>query len=156
MTGKSVMVVSGYFSPLHAGHLDMLEDARSRADHLVVIVNNNRQQVLKKGRVILDEQDRLRIVQALRIVDDALISVDDDPSVTRTLVEVAERYRGHEIAFGNGGDRQSEAAIPETEVCLEHGIELVFGVGGSEKVDSSTRINTELGLEGGEPRAQRG
>ena len=140
-----IVIVSGFFNPLHGGHLDMIEAAAQLGDHLVVIVNNDVQQVIKKGKVILDEQNRARLIRALRDVDEVMIATDQDPTVTKSLQEVAEKYPNDEIIFANGGDRDSEKAIPETAVCQAHNIKLVFGVGGNEKADSSTRINQALG-----------
>ncbi|MEM7339884.1 MAG: adenylyltransferase/cytidyltransferase family protein [Actinomycetota bacterium] len=139
-------IVSGFFSPLHEGHLDMIEAAAALADTLVVIVNNNEQQLLKKGQIIMDEQVRLRIVSALRVVDDAFIAVDDDRTVCASLALVAQKYPDHHLIFANGGDRVP-GFVPEEPVCEEYGIEMVFGVGGTEKADSSTRINMALGIE---------
>lgn len=139
-------IVSGYFSPLHIGHLDMIEGAASLADRVVVIVNNNDQQMAKKGKLVMDEQDRLRIVQALAVVDDAFIAVDQDRTVSESLRLVAAKYPDHRLLFANGGDRKPDF-VPEAPVCDELDIEMVFGVGGSNKADSSTRINMELGIE---------
>ena len=80
MTEKTLVIVSGYFSPLHCGHLDYLEAGASLGDRLIVIVNNDLQQKKKKGKVILPQQDRLRIVKALSIVDEACVAIDDDSS----------------------------------------------------------------------------
>ena len=141
-------ILSGYFAPLHVGHLDMIEAGADHGDRLVVIVNNNEQQRMKKGKVIIDEQDRLRIVRALRMVDDAIIAVDTDRTVSASLRLLAEKYGdSHRLVFANGGDRASGVVVPETAVCQEYGIDMVFGMGGSAKADSSTRINMELGLE---------
>ncbi|WP_420637698.1 adenylyltransferase/cytidyltransferase family protein [Candidatus Poriferisocius sp.] len=145
-TQPTLVVISGYFSPLHCGHLDMIEGGASLGDELLVIVNNNAQQIMKKGKVILDEQDRLRIVSALRAVDHAMVAVDDDATVCRTLELVAERHSDRRIIFGNGGDRDTSAAVPEAEVCARHGIEMRFDVGGTTKRDSSSRLIEELGL----------
>jgi cytidyltransferase-like protein len=41
-------VVSGFFNPMHTGHLDMMEAARERGDSLVVIVSNDVQAFAKK------------------------------------------------------------------------------------------------------------
>ncbi len=143
------VIISGYFNPLHGGHLDMIEAASDLGDRLVVIVNNDKQQILKKGKIILDEENRLRLVWALKHVDDAILSVDEDPPVIETLKEVAHRYPDDELIFANGGDRDGERAVPETDVCRELGITMVFGVGSHEVVkrDSSTRINQETGHE---------
>jgi len=142
-----LVIVSGYFSPLHCGHLDYLEQAASVADQLIVIVNNNEQQILKKGKLILDEQDRLRIILALEIVDEAMIAVDQDRSVAKTLALIADANPKANLIFGNGGDRNSEDDIPEKDICDQYDIEMVFDFGGTEKRDSSTRINQDLGIE---------
>ncbi len=140
-------IVSGFFSPLHAGHLDMIEAAAELGDRLIVIVNNNEQQLAKKGQLIMDEEIRLRIVRALRVVDDAFIAVDDDRTVSASLRLAAEKYGDqYHLVFANGGDRVPEY-VPEAAVCDEYGIEMVFGVGGDQKADSSTRINMALGVE---------
>jgi glycerol-3-phosphate cytidylyltransferase/D-beta-D-heptose 7-phosphate kinase/D-beta-D-heptose 1-phosphate adenosyltransferase len=146
---RRVSIVSGYFNPLHIGHLDMMEAARALADGLVVIVNNDAQQVLKKGKVITTEADRLRVVEALRITDAALVAVDTDGSVAASLEVVHAAYPGVGLTFCNGGDRDPDHdAVPTAEnaVCERLGIEMAWGVGGTSKADSSTRINEALGI----------
>ena len=147
MTEKTLVIVSGYFSPLHCGHLDYLEAGASLGDRLIVIVNNDLQQKKKKGKVILPRQDRLRIVKALSIVDEACVAIDDDSSVKKTIEFIALKNQQFNLIFANGGDRNQPSDIPEVDVCREHKIQLIFGAGGSTKRDSSTRINTELGIE---------
>ena len=143
-------IVSGYFNPLHAGHLDLFEAARARTGYLVVIVNNDVQQVLKKGKVILPEADRVRIVRSLRTVDDALVAVEDGPGLDGSLDLVRATYPDTELEFCNGGDRSDLDSLPaeEVEAARRNDIRLLYGVGGFEKADSSSRINTELDLEG--------
>lgn len=140
-----IVIVSGFFNPLHGGHLDLIEAAAELGDKLIVVVNNDVQQVLKKDKIILDENNRLRLIRSLKSVDDVVLSIDQDPSQIKTLETIAKQYAGDELVFANGGDRDSEKAIPEGEVCRKYGIEMVFGVGGAEKADSSTRINQALG-----------
>ena len=147
MTEKTLVIASGYFSPLHCGHLDYLEAGASLGERLIVIVNNDLQQKKKKGKVILPQQDRLRIVKALSIVDEACVAIDDDSSVKKTIESIALKNQQFSLMFANGGDRNQPSDIPEVDVCKEHKIQLIFGVGGSTKRDSSTRINTELGIE---------
>lgn len=143
------VIVSGYFNPLHGGHLDMLEEARSMGDYLIVVVNNDQQQKLKKGKIILDEMNRMRLISALRSVDEVVLAVDTDPPVIKTLREIAVKYQDDELVFANGGDRDGHRVVPETDVCNDLGIEMVFGVGSNEVVkrDSSTRINKARGKE---------
>jgi glycerol-3-phosphate cytidylyltransferase/D-beta-D-heptose 7-phosphate kinase/D-beta-D-heptose 1-phosphate adenosyltransferase len=140
------VIVSGYFNPLHGGHLDLIENGRKLGDYLIVIVNNDDQQLLKKGKIIVNVQNRARVMRTLRPVDEVIISIDKDPSVVETLKSIALKYSDDELIFGNGGDRNSIKAIPETAVCNEYDIELVFGL--AAIVDSSTRINQALGHEG--------
>jgi len=146
-----VVIVSGYFNPLHGGHLDMIEAARKLGDKLIVVVNNDKQQLLKKGKIILDEENRTRLMWALRDVDEVVLSIDDDPTQIKTLEMLAKHHPDDELIFANGGDRDSHRVIPETEICEECGIKTVFGVGtdvrGLVKPDSSTRINQAIGHE---------
>lgn len=139
------IIVSGFFNPLHGGHLDMIEGAATMGDYLIVVVNNDTQQIIKKDKIILTQDNRARLLGALKHVDEVIIAVDQDPPVIETLELIAKKYPDDELVFANGGDRDSEAAIPEGEICHRYNIEMVFGVGGNNKADSSTRINQALG-----------
>ena len=141
-----IVIVSGYFNPLHGGHLDMIEAAAKMGDQLLVIVNNDKQQLLKKGKIILDEKNRLRLMRSIKNVDSVVLSVDEDPTQIKTLEMVAKQHPGDELIFANGGDRNSTAAIPETEVCEKYNIQMRFDAG-EGKPDSSTRINQATGSE---------
>lgn len=125
----------------------MIEWAAAYGDRVVVIVNNDVQQMIKKGKIILDEQNRVRLIKALRVVDDVVLSVDQNQPVIDSLKLVAEKYPEDELVFANGGDRASGKVVPETEICEEYNIEMVFDAGGNAKYDSSTRINRETGQE---------
>ena len=130
MTDKRV-AVSGYFDPIHVGHLEYLKLAKELGDKLVVIVNNNYQCVLKKGKPFMDEADRVEIVKALGIVDEVFLSIDQDKSVCASLEEVKPNI------FANGGDRHT-SEVPETDVCRRYNIEIVDGLGG--KIRSSSDL----------------
>jgi D-beta-D-heptose 7-phosphate kinase/D-beta-D-heptose 1-phosphate adenosyltransferase len=128
------IAVSGYFDPLHVGHLEYLEQAAALGDKpfftkLVVIVNTDKQASLKKGKSFMKEEDRLKIVRALRCVDEAFLAVDEDQTVCESL-----RLCKPDI-FANGGDR-TEEEIPEAKVCKELKIEMVDGLG--QKIRSSS------------------
>lgn len=150
------VIISGFFNPLHGGHLDLIEAAAKLGDWLLVIVNNDAQQIEKKGKVILDEVNRARLMEALRVVDEVIIGIDPPgnhwPS-TKTLELVADKYPDDELIFANGGDRSDQGRLPgpEGDMCIEKGIKMVFGVGtdirGLVKPDSSSRINQALGHE---------
>ena len=126
-----VVAVSGYFDPIHVGHLEYLKMAKSLGDKLVVIINSDYQASLKKGKSFMPEQDRLEIVQALRCVDEVFLSIDKDKSVCKSL-----EYLKPDI-FTNGGDRSLEE-IPETAVMKKYNIEMVDGLG--EKIRSSSEV----------------
>ena len=129
--GKVKIAVSGYFDPIHVGHLEYLKMAKSLGDILVVIVNNNHQCVLKKGKFFMDENDRLEIVKAIKYVDEVVLSVDLDKTVCKSLDLIRQNI------FANGGDRSSDE-VPETSVCKKYKIEMVDGLG--EKIRSSSSL----------------
>ncbi len=126
-----VVAVSGYFDPFHVGHLENFELAKKLGDKLVVILNNDKQAVLKKGGSFMSEEDRFKIISALEIVDEVFLSIDEDASVCKSLAAV----RPH--IFAKGGDRHS-GEIPEGPICRECGIEIVDGLGA--KIRASSEI----------------
>ena len=128
---KVKIAVSGYFDPIHVGHLEYLKMAKSLGDILVVIVNNNHQCVLKKGKFFMDENDRLEIVKAIKYVDEVFLSVDKDKTVCKSLELIRPNI------FANGGDRSTDE-VPETSVCKKYKIEMVDGLG--EKIRSSSSL----------------
>ena len=128
---KIKVAVSGYFNPLHIGHLEMVEKAKTLGDYLVVIINNDNQ-VRLKGRVpFMSEQDRLKIVGALRCVDEVFLSIDQDLSVCQSLEKVKPDI------FGQGGDR-NEGNIPEADICRKLKIKMIDGLG--QKIRSSSDL----------------
>lgn len=128
---KIRVAVSGYFDPIHVGHLEYLRMAKELGDSLVVIVNNNYQCKLKKGKHFMDENDRVEIVKALRFVDEVFLSVDKDRTVCKSLEEIKPDI------FANGGDRAT-SEVPETPVCKKFNIKMVDGLG--EKIRSSSSL----------------
>lgn len=140
-----LVIVSGFFNPLHGGHLDMIEAAAKLGDRLLVVVNNDVQQVIKKDKIILPQENRYRLLTALRAVDEVMLAVDQEPPVIETLRIIAQTHPYDELIFANGGDRSAPEAVPEKEICDEYNIKMVYGVGGANKADSSTRINQALG-----------
>ena len=128
---KIRVAVSGYFDPIHVGHLEYLKMAKELGDSLVVIVNNNYQCKLKKGKPFMDENDRLEIVKALRFVDEVFLSVDQDRTVCKSLEVVKPDI------FANGGDRAT-SEVPETPVCKKYNIKMVDGLG--DKIRSSSNL----------------
>lgn len=134
-----VVCVSGYFlTGPHKGHIELFQHARELAGphgKVVAIVNNDHQSILKKGRIVLDEEERLILVKAVRYIDEAILSVDTDRTVRASLRKAHALYGV--TVFAQGGDR-TNGEIPETPVCRELGIQQVDGLG--EKIQSSTAI----------------
>lgn len=147
MNKRTVVIVSGYFNPIHKGHVRMIRHARQLGDYLIVIVNNDAQQLQKKGKIIMPQDEREEIVAALRDVDEVVLATDQDRTVCKTLEIIAIEHSSDRLIFANGGDRAAPKDIPETAVCNEFGIEMKFGVGGEDKPQSSTNINKALGHE---------
>ena len=128
---KIRVAVSGYFDPIHVGHLEYLKMAKELGDSLVVIVNNNHQCELKKGKPFMDQNDRLEIVKALRFVDEVFLSIDKDRTVCKSLEAVRPNI------FANGGDRAT-SEVPETPICKKYNIKMVDGLG--DKIRSSSNL----------------
>jgi len=135
---KKAVIVSGYFNPLHKGHLELFEKAKERGDLLIVIVNNDKQREIKGSKFFQDEEERIRIIRALSIVDMAWISIDEDSTQNATLKLMVRKFgESLKLAFANGGDQNNDT-IPERKLCEQFGIELIDGLG--EKIRSSSDL----------------
>lgn len=124
-----IVAASGYFNPLHRGHVEYLERAKSLGDKLIVIVNSDHQRALKGSKEFMHQEERMIIVQALRCVDEVVLSVDKDSTVCDTLRMIKPDI------FAKGGDRFA-TEIPESKVCDELAIQMVDGLG--NKIQSSS------------------
>lgn len=131
-----VVAVSGYFDPLHVGHLEMIELAKKLGDKLVVIVNNDEQTVLKKGKSFMPFEERKKIVESIKWVDHVFASIDEDRTVCKSLHKVREIFGVN--VFANGGDRKNLNDVPEYPICQELGIEMVDGLG--DKIQASSEL----------------
>ena len=132
------IIVSGYFNPLHKGHLELFEKAKGAGDQLWVIVNSDLQRALKGSKEFMDENERPIIVNAIKFVDKALISIDEDKTQKKTLGYLADKFvADFDLYFANGGDQNNDS-IPEGPVCKEKGIKLLEGLG--DKIQSSSRL----------------
>lgn len=132
---KKHIVVSGYFNPLHKGHLKMIENAKKLGFFLTVIVNNDKQVKAKGSIPFMNEKERINIVSALKDVDRVILSIDKDKSVSKTLEMIKPDI------FANGGDRKTTSDIPEKEICKKLNIEMIFNTGGKKIQSSSTLLN---------------
>ena len=138
MIKLKVIIVSGYFNPLHKGHLELFKKAKEKGGQLWVIVNSDLQRELKGSKAFMDEDERLIIVSAIGIVDKAVISIDKDKTQCATLRFLAKEYgTEYDLFFANGGDQNNDS-IPEVPICKEVGIGLIQGLG--DKIQSSSWI----------------
>ena len=136
MKKEKAIIVSGYFNPIHIGHLELFKKAKSQADKLWVIVNSDFQRELKGSKEFMSDTERLEIVKAIKWVDYALISSDRDRTQCYTLQQFHDMFSDkYDLAFANGGDQNNDT-IPEREVCDRLGIELLDGLG--DKIQSSS------------------
>lgn len=123
-----IVCTSGYFNPLHIGHLELFKEAKTLGDYLVVIVNNDEQVKLKGSKTFMDEDERVEIIKAIRYVDKVVLSIDKDKTIRETLKKISPDI------FAKGGDSTSENT-PEIDL----GIKVVFNVGG-DKIQSSSNL----------------
>ena len=136
MSKAKAVIVSGYFNPLHKGHLELFKKAKAKGDELWVIINNDVQRELKGSKAFMEEDERLLIINAIKYVEKALISIDKDKTQCATLAHLADNYKkDYELYFANGGDQNNES-IPEANVCEVKGIGLIDGLG--DKIQSSS------------------
>ncbi len=133
---KKAIIVSGYFNPLHKGHLEYFNNAKALCDELFVIVNNDHQRELKGSKPFQNEQERLFIVSNIKAVNKAILSTDKDRTVCESIRLLANEYGAdYNLAFANGGDQNNDT-IPEIPICKELGVALIDGLG--QKIQSSS------------------
>lgn len=145
---KTIVIVSGYFAPLHINHIKMFEAAKALGDELFVIVNNDKQLMNKKGFIFQSFSDRLRIINSLKMVDLVIPSKNHAPDVAIALGEIItcgkpEIVKNSKFIFANGGDRNTPNKTEE-DVCRQLGIEMVYNVG-PDKTTSSTDLIERAG-----------
>ena len=142
MKKKKAVIVSGYFNPIHKGHLEYFNNAKALADELFVIVNSDLQRQLKGSKEFQMESERLLIVSNIKAVDKAILSIDKDRTVCITLKKIANDYGdAYDLVFANGGDQNNDT-IPERSSCDAVGIALVDGLG--DKIQSSSWLLEKL------------
>ncbi len=132
MANKKIIVcVSGYFDPIHRGHIEYLELAKKLGDKLVVILNNESQTKQKKGFMFMPIEDKIAILKSIRFVDEVIVSIDKDQTQCATLAKIRPDI------FAKGGDRYANE-IPEAKICADLSIKIVDGLGA--KVQSSSNL----------------
>jgi len=129
------IIVSGYFNPIHKGHIEYFNNAKACGDRLIVIVNSDHQRALKGSKEFQKEDERVFIVSNIKSVDEVMLSIDQDRTQCETIKRLHDKLNDfYQLAFANGGD-QNNKSIPEAPICLELGMELIEGLG--DKIQSS-------------------
>jgi cytidyltransferase-like protein len=142
-----IIIASGYFDPIHIGHIEYLKLAKELGDKLIVILNNDAQCILKKGQPFMLQDERKAILESLKYVDEVFDSIDNEKfidengrkhvPISNSIKAIAEKYKGNEIIFAKGGDRLA-SEIPEAKICKELGIKIVDNLG--KKIQSSSNL----------------
>jgi len=128
------VMVSGGFDPVHAGHIRMIRHAAQFGD-VIVVANSDDWLFRKKGFVFMEYERRAEILDAIK----GVILVDSVNDSDDTVCEAIQRLRPD--YFANGGDRE-RANTPEQQVCEDLGVEMLWGIGGDEKLQSSSDFTT--------------
>ena len=133
---NKALIVSGYFNPLHKGHIEFFHLAKKHGDKLFVIVNNDNQRMIKGSKKFMLEDERILLLNELSVIDKVFLSIDKDKTVSKTLEKIFKEFSDELILFfANGGD-QDNASIPEKLICKKLGIKLIEGLG--NKIQSSS------------------
>ena len=142
MEKQKAIIVSGYFNPIHKGHLEYFNNAKTIADKLYVIVNNDNQRALKESKEFQKQDERMIIVSNIKAVDKANLSIDTDRTVCKTIESIASQFGSEfDLGFANGGDQNNDT-IPERLVCEEMNVALIDGLG--DKIQSSSWLLKKL------------
>ena len=133
-----LVLVSGGFDPLHSGHIKLIKDA-SKHGKIIVLLNSDKWLREKKGKEFLSFEERKTIMHSIKNVIDVIICGEIDKTCLDGINTVIKKYKNNKIKFANGGDRNN-STTPETIFCENNNIELLWGVGGNDKSNSSSWI----------------
>lgn len=139
MEYKKIVIATGGFDPIHSGHIELLKDARTYGDLLIVGLNSDEWLTRKKGKNFLPYDERACILSNLKSVDWVMSFDDTDDTACDCIKQVRDAFPKSEIIFVNGGDRTS-TNIPEMTFYDFYDVRFVFGVGGTFKKNSSSWI----------------
>lgn len=133
-------LVSGGFDPVHVGHLRMFQDASKISDKVILLLNNDEWLIKKKGKPFMNQNQRKEILNEFKSIAKVIIQTSGDKSSSRAIEEFVSNNPNKSICYCNGGDRSNIGNIHESEICKKLGVNLEFGVGGEEKVESSSQL----------------
>ena len=133
-------LVSGGFDPVHVGHLRMFQDAKKLADEVIVLLNNDDWLVKKKGKPFMSQNQRKEILEEFKSISEVIIQTSSEPSSSLAIEDFVKKNTNKSICYCNGGDRSNIENIRESEVCKKLKVNLEFGIGGENKIESSSDL----------------
>lgn len=141
---KRVVLVTGGFDPIHSGHIEYFKAAKQLGDKLVVGLNSDAWLTRKKSRPFMPFEERAEIIKNLKMVDEVIGFNDDDGTACHAIYYMlSTRDETTTVVFANGGDRNN-GTTPEYEMYKNtYGLKFAWGVGGSDKANSSSWILDE-------------
>ena len=131
-SGKPTIMVSGGFDPVHIGHIRMILEASTHAD-VIVVANSDDWLFRKKGFVFMEFEERAEILASIKGVIKVSGVDDSDNTVCEAIQRLKPDY------FANGGDRGKDNT-PEQALCDKMGVEMLWGIGGENKANSSSTL----------------
>ena len=129
---RKTIMVSGGFDPVHIGHIRMILDAAKHGD-VIVVANSDDWLFRKKGFVFMEFDQRAEILAAIK----GVVKVSGVDDTDGTVCEAIRRLKPD--MFANGGDRRKNNT-PEQDVCEELSVQMLWGVGGEDKANSSSDL----------------
>ncbi|MDR3113106.1 MAG: adenylyltransferase/cytidyltransferase family protein [Endomicrobium sp.] len=136
---ETYYLVSGGFDPIHEGHISLIKAAAQKSDGVIILLNSDDWLIRKKGKNFLSAKSRKIICENIKNVVEVLEFDDADNSACDGIIKARKKYPDAVLVFANGGDRTKDN-IPEIPVCKEQNVILEFGVGGTDKTNSSSQI----------------
>jgi cytidyltransferase-like protein len=134
-------LVSGGFDPVHVGHLRMFKDAQLLSNNVVILLNNDEWLIKKKGKPFMNQNQRKEILDEFKGIFEVIIQTSSEKSSNSAIEEFVRNNPNKSICYCNGGDRSNVKDIRETDICKKLGVDLEFGVGGKEKIESSSQLS---------------
>ena len=124
-TNKHIGIVSGFFNPLHKGHIEYINESKKLCDYLICIVNNDKQVCIKRSKPFMDESHRVIILQNIKSVDEVILCIDNEYCCAHTLLKIREQYKEHKLTFFNSGDITLDNwDSKELAICTENDISI--------------------------------
>tara|TARA_B100001063_G_scaffold126569_1_gene118259 strand:- start:18 stop:797 length:780 start_codon:yes stop_codon:yes gene_type:complete len=133
-------LVSGGFDPVHVGHLRMFQDAKNLSNKVILLLNNDEWLIKKKGKPFMNQNQRKEILEEFKSITEVIIQTSSEKSSSRAIEEFVNNNSNKSICYCNGGDRSNIKNILESDICKKLGVSLEFGIGGEEKVESSSQL----------------